>query len=189
MDRSLKASLARVREDWRTHGRSWRHRGMWGLALFRYGQWVLQLKSSPIKSILNGVYAAASVFSPIITGIAIDRNTQVGRCPHIIHPAMILIHPAAIIGDRVGFMHGVTLGTAPNSSGAPIVGDDAFIGANATLLGPIKIGEGAKIAANSLVVCDVPAGATAIGVPAKIYPAVVPIRRTILPAGNATAAA
>ena len=51
------------------------------------------------------------------------------------------------------------------------IGNNVFIGAYATVLGGIKIGDGAKIAANSLVICDVPAGATAIGVPAKVYPA------------------
>lgn len=192
MDRSLKKTLQSLREDWATHGRSWRHRGMWGLALFRYGQWVLQLRNGPIKSVLNGVYAAATVFSPIITGVALDRNTQVGRCPHLIHPAMILIHPAAVIGDRVGIMHGVTLGTQPNTAGAPTIGNDVFLGAYATILGPIKIGDGAKIAANSLIVCDVPAGATAIGVPAKVYPAAgfqIPQRRTTTPSGAANVAA
>ncbi len=57
--------------------------------------------------------------------------------------------------------------------GVPTIGDDVFIGAGAVVLGAIHIGQGARIAANSLVLTDVPAGAMAIGVPAKIYPAAV----------------
>ena len=52
-------------------------------------------------------------------------------------------------------------------SGAPTIGNDVFIGAGAKIVGPIKIGDGAIIAPNSLVIADVPPGATAMGVPAK----------------------
>ena len=184
MNRSFKCSFSRVCEDWRIHGRSWGNRAFWAMAFFRTGQWILQLRPSPLRSLLNAIYVIASTFAPVITGVALDRNTQIGRCLHLIHPGMILIHPRAVIGNHVGIMHGVTLGVSPTFDGLPTIGDKAFLGAHATILGGVKIGDGAKIAANSLVVCDVPPGATAIGVPAKVYPAVTagfqaPQRRTI----------
>jgi serine acetyltransferase len=64
-------------------------------------------------------------------------------------------------------MHGVTIGTNMDR-GVPVIGNDVFIGANATIIGKIRIGDGARIAANTLVLSNVPPGTVAIGVPAKI---------------------
>ncbi|MDQ3440671.1 MAG: hypothetical protein M3478_10020, partial [Planctomycetota bacterium] len=65
-------------------------------------------------------------------------------------------------------MHNVTAGTNM-TEGAPTIGNDVFIGCGAVILGDIKIGDGVRIAANSLVVSDVPSGAMAMGVPARVY--------------------
>ena len=65
-------------------------------------------------------------------------------------------------------MHDVTIGTNMDRPGVPRLGNNVFVGAGAKILGGISIGDGARIAANSLVVCDVPAGATAVGVPARV---------------------
>jgi len=85
-----------------------------------------------------------------------------------VHGWNIKIHPESVIGARVGIMHDVTLGTNMERPGAPVIGDDVFIGAGARIIGGVHIGNGARIAANSLVIGDVPAGATAIGVPARV---------------------
>jgi serine O-acetyltransferase len=85
-----------------------------------------------------------------------------------VHGWNIKIHPDSVIGARVGIMHDVTLGTNMERPGAPVIGDDVFIGAGARILGGVHIGNGARIAANSLVIGDVPAGATAVGVPARV---------------------
>jgi serine O-acetyltransferase len=161
----------RMREDFVLHGRSWRHRALWALALYRFGQWAMQMRPGPFRWLANKLYGTLSIFSPIVTGVALDRATKIGSGFHIVHPGMILIHPRATIGDRCGIMHGVTIGTSLNGGGGvPHIGDDVFIGAGAVLLGDITIGNGARIAANSLVMTDVPPGAMAIGVPAKIVP-------------------
>jgi acetyltransferase-like isoleucine patch superfamily enzyme len=106
----------------------------------------------------------------IATGVSIPRELEVGEGLHLIHAANIRIHPSAVIGERVGIMHDVTIGTGLDEPGAPVIGDDVFIGAGAKIVGPVRIGAGARIAANSLVVSDVPPGATAIGVPARAVP-------------------
>ena len=168
---SLRSACTTFYWDYVTHGRRWHNRAVWAMALYRYGRWVDSLRPSPFRKILNKIYAVLSVVAPTITGVVLDKATKVGRQLHIVHPGMVLIHPEAVIGERVGLMHGVTLGTSPTHPGCPTIGNDVFIGAYATILGGIKIGDGAKIAANSLVICDVPSGATAIGVPAKVYPA------------------
>ena len=62
----------------------------------------------------------------------------------------------------------MTVGWDYRGDRRPIIGDDVFIGAGAKILGAVTIGDGARIGANAVVVCDVPAGATAVGVPARI---------------------
>ncbi|HJL22687.1 MAG TPA: serine acetyltransferase, partial [Polyangiaceae bacterium LLY-WYZ-15_(1-7)] len=106
----------------------------------------------------------------LVTGTRLHRETRVGAAPHFIHGRNVRIHPDAVIGDRVGIMHDVTIGTRNDIEGAPIIEDDAFIGAGAKVLGPVRVGKGAIVAANSLVVTDVPPGATAMGVPARALP-------------------
>jgi serine O-acetyltransferase len=167
---TLRQALRRIRDARLLHG-SYRHRAVWALALYHYGRWVLAMRAHPFRWIGNKLYGLAMTFAPVLTGVSLDRHTRLGEKLHIIHPGMVLIHADVQIGDRCGLMHGVTLGTSPSNPGVPTLGNDVFIGAGATILGGLRIGDGAKIAANSLVICDVPAGATAIGVPAKVYPA------------------
>lgn len=72
-----------------------------------------------------------------------------------------------MIGANVTIMHQVTIGTRDIDESA-VIGDDVFIGAGAKILGKIKIGNGAKIGANAVVIKDVPANATVVGVPGRI---------------------
>src|SRR5262249_9217168 len=95
--------------------------------------------------------------------------TRIGKGFHIIHTGMVSIHPDVVIGDRCGIMHNVTLGTNMGDE-VPTIGNDVFIGCGASILGKVKVGDGARIAANSLVITDVPPGAVAMGVPAKVIP-------------------
>jgi len=80
----------------------------------------------------------------------------------------IVIHRHAWIGDRVNVGPKVTIGGRAGIPGAPRIEDDVLIGSGAQVLGPICIGQGAQIGANAVVLCDVPSGATAVGVPARI---------------------
>lgn len=80
----------------------------------------------------------------------------------------IVISQYSVIDDNVSIQHGVTLGTLKTENDAPIIEKDCYIGAKATILGNVHIGQGAKIGACALVLTDIPAGATAVGVPAKI---------------------
>lgn len=79
----------------------------------------------------------------------------------------IVVHPKSRIGARVLIGPHVTIGGRANSRGAPIIEDDVQIGAGACLLGDIRVGRGARIGANAVVVHDVPSGATVAGVPAR----------------------
>jgi serine O-acetyltransferase len=74
------------------------------------------------------------------------------------------------IGTNLWVHHGVTVGWDYRGERRPIIGDNVFIGAGAKVLGAITVGDGAQIGANAVVMCDVPAGATAVGIPAQILP-------------------
>lgn len=75
---------------------------------------------------------------------------------------------AESIGANCQVHQGVTVGWDYRGDRRPIIGDDVFIGAGAKILGPVTVGDKAMIGANAVVVCDVPAGATAVGIPARV---------------------
>jgi serine O-acetyltransferase len=155
-----------IRADYVLH-RPLRNRALWALVVYRFGRWSMQQKFPPWRWLTSKIYGVLNIFSEIVTGTNMDRNVQVGKGFHLIHPENVRIAAEVVIGERVGIMHGVTIATNM-FPGVPVIGNDVFIGAYATVIGKIKIGDGARIAANTLVISDVPAGTTAIGVPAKI---------------------
>ena len=82
------------------------------------------------------------------------------------HPNGIVIHPDSQIGPNCFMLQQVTL--AAGASGAPRLGGNVQVGSGAKLLGAVRVGDNARIGANAVVLQDVPAGATAVGVPARI---------------------
>ena len=101
------------------------------------------------------------------TGIEIHHAAQIGAGLFIDHGSGVVIGETVTIGDDVTLYQGVTLGGTGFETGKrhPTVQDNVTIGSGAKLLGPIEIGHGAKIGANSVVVRDVPANSTVVGVP------------------------
>lgn len=104
------------------------------------------------------------------TGIEIHPGAQLGRRLFIDHGMGVVVGETAMVGDDVVLFHGSTLGGKSMKRGKrhPTLGDGVVVGAGAKILGPVWIGDGARIGANAVVVKDVPAGAVAIGVPAEI---------------------
>jgi len=104
------------------------------------------------------------------TGIEIHPGATIGRRVFIDHGMGIVIGETAEIGDDCTLYHGVTLGGVKweRVKRHPTLGRKVVIGAGAKILGPVLVGDGAKIGSNAVVVRDVPAGATAVGIPARI---------------------
>jgi serine O-acetyltransferase len=108
-----------------------------------------------------------------LTGIEIHPGATIGRRFFIDHGMGVVIGETAEIGDDCTLYHGVTLGGTSWNKGKrhPTLGKGVVVGAGAKILGPITIGAGARIGSNAVVVKEVPAGATAIGIPARIIEA------------------
>ncbi|HLR35423.1 MAG TPA: serine O-acetyltransferase EpsC [Tissierellales bacterium] len=105
------------------------------------------------------------------TGIEIHPGAEIGLNLFIDHGMGVVIGETAEVGNNVTMYHGVTLGGIggdPNTKRHPTVEDNVIIGSGAKILGPITIGEGAKIGANAVVLEDVPPYTTVVGMPAKV---------------------
>lgn len=106
-------------------------------------------------------------FWSVVTGADIPLNCQVGGGLLLPHPNGIVIHPGAQIGPNCLIFQQVTIGTR-NGGMSPVIGGHVDIGAGAKILGNVHIGDHACIGANAVVLKDVPAGKTAVGIPAEI---------------------
>ncbi|MDR1442666.1 MAG: serine O-acetyltransferase [Bifidobacteriaceae bacterium] len=111
-----------------------------------------------------------SQFTRFLTGVEIHPGAVLGQRLFIDHGMGVVIGETAEVGDDVLLFHGVTLGGRSMAKGKrhPTVGDRVTVGTGAKVLGPITIGDDARIGANSVVVHDVPAAGVVVGVPGKV---------------------
>ena len=111
-----------------------------------------------------------SQFGRFLTGIEIHPAATIGRRLFIDHGSGVVIGETAEIGDDVTLYHGVTLGGTSLDAGKrhPTLSDGVIVGAGAKILGPVLVGKDARVGANAVVLADVPAGVTMVGIPARM---------------------
>jgi serine O-acetyltransferase len=100
-----------------------------------------------------------------LNGCVIGVKAQFGPGFVLVHPVGVVINSAVRGGSNVWLESSVVIGD--NRGGVPVLGDDVFVGSGAKVIGGLTIGSGARIGANAVVLHDVPAGATAVGIPAR----------------------
>jgi serine O-acetyltransferase len=120
----------------------------------------------------HGLYLLARFISHVgrvLTAIEIHPGAKIGRRVFIDHGCGCVIGETAVVGDDVTLYHGVTLGGISLEKGKrhPTLGRGVIVGAGAQVLGPITVGDDARVGANAVVVKDVPPGVTMVGIPAK----------------------
>lgn len=124
------------------------------------------LRRDPVAALIRKVAVLRHCFWSIVTGAEIPINCRIGGGLMIPHPNGIVIHPDVSVGPNCLIFQQVTLGSTRH--GTPSVGGHVDIGCGAKVLGPITIGNHAVIGANAVVLIDVPPGATAVGIPARV---------------------
>lgn len=149
-------------------------RALWAVATYRLGQWLdgrlVTLRFRLLARILRLPYQCLAAVVQGFTGVELLPRTPVGPGLRIHHGDNLVVNADAIIGADCVLRQGVTIGHLQHGGGAPVIGDRVEFGAYAQVLGNVKVGDDAKIGAMTLVLEDVPAGATAVGVPARIIP-------------------
>ena len=139
------------------------HAGLHAVALYRESHKLWNEKKYSEARALN-------YESHKLTGTDIHPAAKIGKDFFIDHATGVVIGETAIIGDHVSIYQGVTLGGVSSEKGKrhPTIGDHVVVGANATILGNIKIGNNVRVGAGSVVLNDVPDDSTVVGVPGKI---------------------
>jgi serine O-acetyltransferase len=138
--------------------------GVWALGLHRVAHWLYGAELYWLARFVNH-------FSRLITAIDIHPGAVIGRNLFIDH-GFVVIGETSEIGDNVTIYQGATLGGTNPTDGVggkrhPTIGNGVIISLGAAILGPIKVGDGARIGANSVVNKEVPEGATMVGIPAR----------------------
>ena len=155
--------IIQIHEDWNAHFRDWTHGGFRALAVHRFGKWVRCGRGrSPVWWLLRRLHLMIYRYVRNHYSIELHYDTFVGRRVVIAHPMGIVIHGGAVIGDESIIYQNVTIGALNGERvhEAPTLGRSVTVGCGAAVLGPVTIGDGARIGPNAVVMTDVPAGAT-----------------------------
>lgn len=141
------------------------HTPLHAIALYRIAHWLRESLAVPL------IPRLLSVLGRFWSGVEIHPGARIGRGFFIDHGTGVVIGATAEIGDDCVLFHNVTLGGTGKHGGKrhPTLRDRVYVGTGATLLGPLTVGDDARIGAGSFVMMrDVPAGCTAVGTPARL---------------------
>ena len=167
---SFSSDLARYRTRGFRNKDLWLNPAVWAIGCYRLGNWLNVAKPFVLIRIpLKIVSFVANKLCEVFMEMCIDAQATIGGGLYIGHIGGVHINPQAVLGKNCDIAHRVTIGaSAMGRQGSPVLGDNVYVGTGATLIGKIKVGSGAKIAANTLVMSNVPEGATVMGVPGRI---------------------
>ena len=145
-----------------------KEQSIWAIWVYRFGRRVDQRRDGPVKWILNKTYWFLYRVTETLFGISLPKSVRVGPGLRIWHFGNIFIHTDVVIGSNCTLRQGVTIGNRYNDNRVPVIGDNVEFGAYAQVLGDVKVGNNSKIGTMSVVLSDVPEGATVVGIPARV---------------------
>jgi serine O-acetyltransferase len=162
--RAWRADFKRFRK----HGYSgWFSEGFWALSLYRLRHTMLAMRPKFLWWLPLTILLMINKFFTMVTHISLHPHAKIGPGTLIPHVGPVYVSPWATIGADCAIHQVCTIGAGAKPGGA-VIGDHVFIGCHTCILGPVRVGDRAKIGAGAVVVTDIPAGATAVGVPAKV---------------------
>lgn len=133
--------------------------GTAAMIIYRLMQWSRRWRLVPLEMVCNKLNA-------VCCNCIIGRGAEFGPGFVLIHSSGVVINGCVRGGANVFVEHQVTIGAERRST--PVIGSDVFIGAGAKVIGAVNVGDGARIGANAVVVHDVPANSTVVGIPARV---------------------
>lgn len=162
--------INQIKSDWIAHGRTIYKAGFRAVLVYRFGNWRMTIKSKLIRAPLSLIYRFMERRVRFKYGIELPYTVKLGERVVFEHQHGIVIHGHCVIGDDCIIRQGVTLGNRylDKPDDAPVLGNGVSVGAGAKILGLVTIGDHASIGANAVVLNDVPAGKTVVGIPAKL---------------------
>jgi serine O-acetyltransferase len=160
---------ALLREDRRTHDRTWLEQGFWAVAVHRFGNWRMGVRPRLLRLPFTLLYKFLYKWVEWTCGISLPYTVKLGRRVRIWHHGGMILH-ARSIGDDVHLRQNTTFGIARKDQRfqLPTIEDRVDIGCGAVILGAITVGHDSVIGANAVVLKDVPPYSVAVGVPAKV---------------------
>lgn len=158
-DLSRKAEWYELKPTPRALLRMWFSDGSTAQILYRMVQFCQRHHLKPLALVLYRLNAA-------LGHAVIGRGAEIGPGFVLLHSMGVVINSSVRAGRNLVLEHGVTIGAEKNQS--PVLGDNVFVGAGAKIIGAVRIGSDVKIGANAVVTRDLPDGATAVGIPARV---------------------
>ena len=160
--------LALIKEDFQTYNRSLRSPGFWAIAVHRFGNVRMEIRSRWLRAPVTLVYWIA--FNAVLAafGIELPYNARIGRRFYMGHHGGVHMGARAV-GDDACIHHTVTIGLARRSErgSAPVIGNRVELGPGACVIGDIQVGDDCYIGANTVLGFSIPSGTTVLGVPAR----------------------
>jgi serine O-acetyltransferase len=148
-----------------------REQSLWAIRVYRFGRGNDQRPPGLMRKLNDRLYWFLFRIVETLTGCSFTKAVDIGPGLRIHHFGNIFIHSGVKIGANCTLRQGCTIGNRVEGGPVPVLEDNVELGAYAQVLGGIAIGRGAKIGAMSVVLKDVPPGATAVGIPARILTA------------------
>jgi len=143
--------------------------GIWAIAVYRFGRRVRTVKIPVVSFLLKIIAFLLFKFIEMTTGISLPASAEIGKGFYVGHFGGIIIHSDVKIGENCSIGPGVVIGTRGlGAQGAPVLGNNIYIGVGAKILGNVKVGNDVRIGANAVVINDVPDGSTVVGVPGRV---------------------